>query len=187
MEHPIGFGTRTVPPGGYVREHAHDRNEEVIYVVRGKGRAMVDGVEHRMSPGSAFFIGKNRRNVFINDGDEDLGWAWLIVPNGLEEFFRLIGRARSPGEPAPAPFPRPDSVLEHHGYPSRKSLREEQKFPVRYLHFPSVCSWFSRLSRSRERAGSHHSLQIPGEQGRLEETGSQPMRPPPVILVNALI
>ncbi|MFC7397353.1 cupin domain-containing protein [Chelatococcus sp. GCM10030263] len=112
MELPIGFGTQTVPPGGYVREHAHDRNEEVIYVVRGTGRAMVDGVEHPMSPGSAFFIGKNRRHMFINDGREELSWAWLIVPNGLEEFFRLIGRERAPGEPAPAPFPRPDNVLE---------------------------------------------------------------------------
>ncbi|QIB33950.1 cupin domain-containing protein [Ancylobacter pratisalsi] len=112
MEHPIGFGTQTVPPGGYVREHAHDRNEEVIFVISGKGRAVVEGVNHTMQPGTAFFIGKNRRHMFINEGTEDIHWMWLIVPNGLEDFFRLIGRERQPGEPAPEPFPRPENVLQ---------------------------------------------------------------------------
>lgn len=112
MEFPIGFGTQTVPPGGYVREHAHDRNEEVIFVVSGKGRAVVEGVSHEMRPGSAFFIGRNRRHMFINEGTEDILWTWLIVPNGLEDFFRLIGRTRQPGEPTPEPFPRPENVLQ---------------------------------------------------------------------------
>lgn len=112
MEHPIGFGTQTVPPGGYVREHAHDKNEEVIYVISGIGRAVVDGVNHEMRPGSAFFIGKNRRHMFINEGTDNIVWTWLIVPNGLEDFFRLIGRTRTDGEPAPEPFPRPENVLE---------------------------------------------------------------------------
>jgi mannose-6-phosphate isomerase-like protein (cupin superfamily) len=112
MEHPIGFGTQTVPPGGYVREHAHDRNEEVIFVVSGKGRAVIDGENHPMLPGSAFFIGRNRRHMFINEGSEDIVWTWLIVPNGLEDFFRLIGRPRADGEPDPTPFPRPENVLQ---------------------------------------------------------------------------
>ncbi|MBO1027165.1 cupin domain-containing protein [Ochrobactrum sp. SD129] len=112
MEHPIGFGTQTVPPGGYVREHAHDQNEEVIFVVSGNGRAVIDGESHAMNPGSAFFIGKNRRHMFINEGETDIVWTWLIVPNGLEDFFRLIGRDRLKGEPAPAPFPRPENVLQ---------------------------------------------------------------------------
>lgn len=112
MEHPIGFGTQTVPSGGYVREHAHDKNEEVIYVISGRGRAVIDGVDHEMRPGSAFFIGKNRRHMFVNEGSGDIVWTWLIVPNGLEDFFRLIGRTRADGEPAPEPFPRPENVLQ---------------------------------------------------------------------------
>jgi len=112
MDHPIGFGTQTVAPGGYVREHAHDRNEEVIFVISGSGRAVIDGESHPMRPGSSFFIGKNRRHMFINEGSDDIVWTWLIVPNGLEDFFRMIGRPRAEGEPAPAPFPRPENVLE---------------------------------------------------------------------------
>lgn len=112
MEFPVGFGTQTVPPGGYVREHAHDRSEEIIFVTQGKGRAVIDGENHVMQPGSAFFIGRNRRHMFINEGVEDIVWTWLIVPNGLEDFFRLIGRPRQPDEPIPAPFPRPENVLQ---------------------------------------------------------------------------
>jgi len=112
MQHPIGLGTQTIAPKGHVREHAHDRNEEVIYVLSGEGRAVIEGADHPMRPGSAFFIGKSRRHMFINEGDQELKFMWVLLPNGLEDFFRQIGRPRSPGEPAPAPFPRPGNVLE---------------------------------------------------------------------------
>ncbi len=112
MDHPIGLGTQTVAVGSHVREHAHDRNEEVIFVLAGEGRAVIDGESHAMCPGSALFIGKNRRHMFINEGRETLSWVWLIVPNGLEDFFRLIGRPRQDGQPAPEPFARPDNVQE---------------------------------------------------------------------------
>ena len=112
MANPLAFGTQTVPPGGHVREHSHDRHEEVVYFIRGEGRAVLEGEEIPARPGTAIFIGKSRRHMFINDGTEDLHWCWLIVPNGLEDFFRLIGRPRQAGEAAPPNFPRPENVLE---------------------------------------------------------------------------
>jgi mannose-6-phosphate isomerase-like protein (cupin superfamily) len=112
MDHPIGFGTQTVPPGCHVREHSHDRNEEVIFVLKGRGRAVIDGVDVPMVAGTTLFLGKSRRHMLINEGDEDIAWIWLLVPNGLEDFFRAIGRPRSEGEAAPEPFARPQDVLE---------------------------------------------------------------------------
>ncbi len=112
MEHPVGLGTQTIAVGGHVREHAHDRNEEILYMVSGQGRAVIDGENHAMVAGSAFFIGKNRRHMFVNEGQEALIFVWLIVPNGLEDFFRLIGRPRQAGEPDPEHFARPANVLE---------------------------------------------------------------------------
>ena len=111
METSFGFGTQTVPPGSHVREHAHDRNEELIHVLSGAGRAVLDGAEHRMAPGTTIFLGRNRLHMFINDGTTDLTFAWLILPNGLEDFFRAIGRRMVAGEPDPTPFPRPADVL----------------------------------------------------------------------------
>jgi len=111
METKFGFGRQTVAPGGHVREHAHDRNEELIHVVAGRGRAVIDGENHEMQPGSTFFLGRNRRHMFVNEGAGDLVFLWLILPNGLEDFFAAIGRPKREGEPDPTPFPRPADVL----------------------------------------------------------------------------
>lgn len=112
MEHPVGLGTQTLPPGGFVREHAHDRNEEVLHFIAGTGKAIVEGKEFPVGPGVTIFVGRNRRHKFINDGAGELHWLWLIVPNGLEDFFEAIGRPKQPGEATPAPFPRPADVAE---------------------------------------------------------------------------
>ncbi len=112
MESPFGMGTQSVAPGGYVREHTHDRNEEAVYVIEGHGRAVIDGKEFPLAPDTAIFLPKNVRHMFINDGDTWLRWVWLIVPNGLEDFFRQIGKPRKPGDRVPSNFPRPENVLE---------------------------------------------------------------------------
>jgi hypothetical protein len=37
---------------------------------------------------------------------------WVFMPPGLEDWMRAIGRPRTPGEPMPAPFQRPEDVAE---------------------------------------------------------------------------
>jgi quercetin dioxygenase-like cupin family protein len=108
MQHPIGLGTQTIAGGGHVREHAHDRKEGILYVVSGKVLTGIKGENHAMAAGSAFFIGKNR-DMFVNEGEGALTFVWLIVPNSLEDCFRLIGRPR---QPDPEYFTRPANVLE---------------------------------------------------------------------------
>jgi quercetin dioxygenase-like cupin family protein len=112
MNTPFGLGTQTVPPGCYVREHAHPEHDEVLHFISGRGKAIIEGEEHRLEPGATVFIGKTRLHMFVNDGDVAMHWMWLIVPNGLEDFFRDVGRPKKPGEPAPEPFARPANVLE---------------------------------------------------------------------------
>jgi mannose-6-phosphate isomerase-like protein (cupin superfamily) len=112
MPTPFGLGTQTVAPGCYVREHLHDRNEEVLVVLSGIGEAELDTGTHPMVPGTTLFLGRNRRHLFRNTGTEDLTVLWLILPNGLETFFAAIGRKRIAGEVAPEPFARPADVLE---------------------------------------------------------------------------
>lgn len=111
-ENDFAIGTQTVAPGCLIREHTHDRNEEVIHVLEGEGVARIDGVEHPISRGSTVFIGRNRRHHFINRGTEPLTFLWFFMPDGLDRFFEEIGRPRAPGEPPPEPFPRPDDIAE---------------------------------------------------------------------------
>jgi mannose-6-phosphate isomerase-like protein (cupin superfamily) len=108
----FSIGTQTVAPRSFIREHTHDRNEEIIFVVEGKGIARVDGVDHPIEKGSCLFIGHHRKHHFLNPNDEPLTFLWLFLPGGLDNFFEQIGRPRTPGEPAPEPFPRPENVEE---------------------------------------------------------------------------
>lgn len=110
----FSMGTQTIAPGGcYVREHAHDRNEEVIFFFAGSGgRAVIEGKSYPATPGTALFLGKQTPHSFVNDGTDDLCFAWFLMPGGIEAFFEGIGRPREPGQPAPEPFARPHNVAE---------------------------------------------------------------------------
>jgi mannose-6-phosphate isomerase-like protein (cupin superfamily) len=108
----FSIGMQTVAPGCLIREHTHSHNEEVIVVIEGRGFARVEGVDHPIERGSAVFLGLNRRHHFINPGPEPLTFIWFFMPGGLDAFFAEIGRQRMPGEPAPAPFPRPQNIAE---------------------------------------------------------------------------
>ena len=104
-------GVQTVAPGGRVREHFHDAQVEVAVVLKGRGRFVADGVSHPLVPGTVTFVGTDVRHEIFNEGAEDMVTFFLISPpKGLAEFFARVGRARTPDEPAPAPFPRPDDV-----------------------------------------------------------------------------
>ncbi len=110
----LGFasGVQHVAPGGHIREHVHPTQDEVLFVFGGEGTARIDGIDHPLVAGTTIYVGRGRPHMFLNTGTADLQLFWLLQPGGLEDFFERIGRPRTPGEPAPAPFPRPDDVLE---------------------------------------------------------------------------
>lgn len=108
----LSMGIQTIAPGGHVREHWHDRNEEVLHFIQGTGTAYVDGVPHPIRPGTTIYLGPWRKHKFVNEGTTEMKMLWVLSPPGLENFFAGIGRPRSPGEPTPEPFARPDNVAE---------------------------------------------------------------------------
>ena len=109
---PFSLGLQVVAPHSYIRRHIHDRHREAIFVWGGRGRAVIDGRDHAMEPGTVIGLPAGVEHMFVNEGDDELKLLWILAPHGLEEFFRQIGRVRRPGEPTPAPFPRPENVLE---------------------------------------------------------------------------
>ncbi|NPT61236.1 cupin domain-containing protein [Paraburkholderia elongata] len=84
--------------------------EEVLHFIRGKGNAVVEGRDYLIAPGMTVFPGPQKSHTVINDGTEDLHWAWFFLPSGLETFFKAIGRQRSPADGAPDAFARPENV-----------------------------------------------------------------------------
>jgi quercetin dioxygenase-like cupin family protein len=108
----LAMGYQTIAPGCRVREHSHGDQIELQICFRGRGRVVVDGISHPLTPGTACFLGYDVKHEILNDSTEDLVMMWVITPPGLEDFFRAIGRPRQAGDPAPAPFARPTDVVE---------------------------------------------------------------------------
>jgi quercetin dioxygenase-like cupin family protein len=111
-EADFSLGTQTIAPNSFIREHTHAMNEEVIFVIAGRGIARIEGEDHPIETGSAVYIGRNRRHHFLNPNGEPMTFLWLMMPGGLDRFFAEIGRPRTPGDPAPEPFPRPENIAE---------------------------------------------------------------------------
>ena len=109
---PFSLGTQTVAEGCFVREHEHDRHEEIIHVLAGSFVGTFDGVERPMPPGTTLFLPAGQRHTFRNPGPGEATFLWVLMPGGLDEFFAAIGRPRSVGDPSPAPFPRPADVAD---------------------------------------------------------------------------
>ena len=108
----FSMGVQVIAPGSHIREHWHDAYEEILFFFEGTGTAVVNGVEHPIIPGTTVYIPPWNTHKLINGGDTELKMMWMLMPGGLEDFFAAIGRRRQPGEPAPAPFPRPENVAE---------------------------------------------------------------------------
>jgi len=109
---PFSMGTQTVDPGAHVREHTHDRHDEVIHVLDGHGTALIEGGHRLITKGSTVYIGANLKHGFHASADGALTFLWMLMPGGLDDFFAAIGRPRAPGDPQPSPFPRPPNVAE---------------------------------------------------------------------------
>ncbi|MBM3490775.1 MAG: cupin domain-containing protein [Alphaproteobacteria bacterium] len=108
----LAMGLQVIAPHSFIREHWHDKNEEVLVFIEGTGKLEVNDDVHPIAPGTTAYLGRWNRHRIVNDTDRDLKMLWFLIPGGLEDFFQRIGRPRRPGEPAPAPFPRPENVAE---------------------------------------------------------------------------
>jgi mannose-6-phosphate isomerase-like protein (cupin superfamily) len=99
-------GIQLLPPGCSVREHGHERNHELIHVMQGTGRVVIEDDEYAAVPGSTILFGRYARHFLENTGSEDMRLFWVFLPPGLEDWFDAIGRPRTPGEPMPDAFER---------------------------------------------------------------------------------
>jgi quercetin dioxygenase-like cupin family protein len=64
----LTMGVQVIAPGGYVREHSHTPNQEILFCFAGKGTVIVDGVRHSFVPGTTVYAGPGVRHKITNDG-----------------------------------------------------------------------------------------------------------------------
>ena len=103
-------GIQVLPPGCQVREHGHQQNHELIFIYEGRGTATIDERTYDLEPGSTVLFTRHAQHLVENTGDVDMKLFWVFFPPGLEDWFQAIGRPRSPGDPMPEAFERPEDV-----------------------------------------------------------------------------
>ncbi len=68
-----------IAPGGHTPKHQHDW-EHINYVMRGKGRLLIDGTEYDVAEKDFAVVPPNAAHQFRNPYDEDFEFI-CIVPN----------------------------------------------------------------------------------------------------------
>lgn len=106
-------GIQVLEPGAAIREHAHERQHEVLFVYEGTGYAILDGERVELSPGTVIVFGRRVLHLVQNSDSGQMKMFWVIFPPGLEDWFQAIGRPRKFGDAGDAPiFDRPENVRD---------------------------------------------------------------------------
>lgn len=70
-----------VSPGQTVRPaHSHPNGEEVIYIIQGSGRVMIDGIVEPVKHGSAVLFPQGSVHMLQNSGDVQMKVACFFAP-----------------------------------------------------------------------------------------------------------
>ena len=59
--------------------HSHDTNSEIIYVISGQAKCILNGTEEIVNPGESHYCPKGSSHTTINNGDKDL-ILFAVVP-----------------------------------------------------------------------------------------------------------
>jgi hypothetical protein len=85
------------------------RNQEIEEATN---KYFIHKISLALVPGTTVLFGRNTRHLIENTGETDLKLLWVFFPPALEYWFRAIGQTRTPGDPMPEVFQRPDNVSE---------------------------------------------------------------------------
>ena len=70
-----------VAPGETVRPaHSHPNGEEIIYIVQGSGRVMIEGVVESVKQGSAVLFPQGKVHMLRNTGKEEMKVVCFFAP-----------------------------------------------------------------------------------------------------------
>ncbi|MDR8394094.1 cupin domain-containing protein [Aliifodinibius sp. S!AR15-10] len=70
-----------VAPGETVRPaHSHPKSEELIYIITGTGKVMIEGEVGEVRPGSAILFEQGKIHMLRNTGDEEMKVICFFAP-----------------------------------------------------------------------------------------------------------
>ena len=82
----MGYGA--LPRGEAIIPHRHPHADEIIFVHRGSGIAVLGSRETSVREGATIYIPRNTRVSLRNTGSEPLAIAFFFSPPGFEDYMR---------------------------------------------------------------------------------------------------
>ena len=86
--HPVtqglGMGMVILPSGQTSSVHSHQTEQEVWFVISGRGRVRIGGEEAVIRPDTVVVAPPGVPHQLINDGDDELKAIWMFSPAGPE-------------------------------------------------------------------------------------------------------
>ncbi len=76
----LEWGIIVIKPGDELGAHKHQEVEETFYFEQGAPKIVVDGREHRVKTGDAFYVEAQEAHNIINDTDEATRVVFIKCP-----------------------------------------------------------------------------------------------------------
>ncbi len=76
----LAVGYNKTHPGGMVPEHKHEKEEEVMFFISGKGQFVTENEEIPLEPGVCVYNPPGGMHKIVNTGEEDLEFIWIYAP-----------------------------------------------------------------------------------------------------------
>ena len=77
----VSMGMNITEVGSQIPDHVHDASEEVLFLMRGKARIVIEGVgSWEIGPETAFYSPLGVKHRVENIGDEPLRIVWVYCP-----------------------------------------------------------------------------------------------------------
>ena len=76
----MAFGVADFPPNAHAPAHVHKNEEEIIYVMSGKGEIYFDGVPEPVEPGSIAYAPVGVEHSINNQSDEVMKIVYVFSP-----------------------------------------------------------------------------------------------------------
>ena len=88
--------SQTLDPGSVVPVHHHEKAEQVLFIVSGRGEISVADQKVEAGPGVTVHVPMSVAHGIVNTGNEPLSILEVTSPSGFQEIFREMDRLSEP-------------------------------------------------------------------------------------------
>jgi quercetin dioxygenase-like cupin family protein len=92
----ISMGLCIIDARSQIPKHAHEHEEEAMYILRGKGIAKIEDAEYILTEGSVVFCPPKVTHQIVNPNDQKLWFMFMYGPGGPEQSVKKIGKQTGP-------------------------------------------------------------------------------------------